>query len=66
MMLSIVISCFNEDDTIHAIIDAVIASPYEEKEIIILDDEYEQDKRPILQNQEVSTSPKVSSIPRLL
>ena len=38
MMLSIVIPCFNEKDTIETIVDAVIASPVAEKEIIIVDD----------------------------
>lgn len=36
--LSIVIPCFNESKTIELIIDAVIASPYSNKEIIIVDD----------------------------
>ena len=36
--LSIVIPCFNEFKTIELIIDAVIASPYSNKEIIIVDD----------------------------
>lgn len=36
--LSIVIPCFNERNTILQIIDAVIASPYPNKEIIIVDD----------------------------
>lgn len=38
MRLSIVIPCFNEVSTIENIIDAVIASPYPNKEIIIVDD----------------------------
>jgi glycosyltransferase involved in cell wall biosynthesis len=36
--LSVIIPCYNEVNTIDAIIDAVIASPYEDKEIIIVDD----------------------------
>ena len=36
--LSIVIPCFNEYKTIELIIDAVIATPYSNKEIIIVDD----------------------------
>ena len=36
--LSIVIPCFNERNTIIQIIDAVVASPYPNKEIIIVDD----------------------------
>ena len=38
MILSIVIPCYNEVKTIDAIIDAVNASPYPDKEIIIVDD----------------------------
>jgi glycosyltransferase involved in cell wall biosynthesis len=38
MRLSIVIPCFNEVSTIEDIIDAVIASPYPDKEIIVVDD----------------------------
>lgn len=38
MRLSIVIPCFNEVSTIENIIDAVIASPYPDKEIIVVDD----------------------------
>jgi glycosyltransferase involved in cell wall biosynthesis len=38
MKLSIIIPCFNEKDTIHEIISAVKASPYPNKEIIIVDD----------------------------
>lgn len=38
MKLSIVIPCFNELNTIDAIIDAVNKAPYPDKEIIIVDD----------------------------
>jgi glycosyltransferase involved in cell wall biosynthesis len=38
MKLSIIIPCYNEFATIDAIIDAVNAAPYPEKEIIIVDD----------------------------
>ena len=38
MRLSVVIPCYNELGTIDAVIDAVIASPYPDKEIIIVDD----------------------------
>jgi glycosyltransferase involved in cell wall biosynthesis len=38
MKLSIVIPCYNEISTIENIIDAVIASPYPDKEIIVVDD----------------------------
>ena len=36
--ISIVIPCFNECETIEALIDAVLASPVEEKEVIVVDD----------------------------
>jgi glycosyltransferase involved in cell wall biosynthesis len=38
MKLSIIIPCYNEIDTIAAILDAVRASPYPDKEIIVVDD----------------------------
>ena len=38
MKLSVVIPCYNEFHTIDAIIDAVLQAPYEDKEIIIVDD----------------------------
>lgn len=38
MKLSIIIPCFNEKNTINAIIQAVLSSPYPYKEIIIVDD----------------------------
>jgi len=38
MKLSIVVPCFNEKNTIHAIIQAIRAAPFDDKEIIIVDD----------------------------
>jgi glycosyltransferase involved in cell wall biosynthesis len=38
MRLTVVIPCYNEADTIDAIIDAVDHAPYPDKEIIIVDD----------------------------
>jgi glycosyltransferase involved in cell wall biosynthesis len=38
MKLSVVIPCYNEASTIAAIVDAVRASPYPDKEIIVVDD----------------------------
>ena len=38
MKLSIVIPCFNEVDTISKLLEAVMSSPVENKEIIIVDD----------------------------
>jgi glycosyltransferase involved in cell wall biosynthesis len=38
VILSIIIPCYNESSTIEALISAVKASPYEHKEIIVVDD----------------------------
>ena len=38
MKLSIIIPCYNEKSTIRTVIDAVLAAPYNDKEIIIVDD----------------------------
>lgn len=38
MKLSIIIPCYNEKSTIREVIDAVLAAPYNDKEIIIVDD----------------------------
>jgi glycosyltransferase involved in cell wall biosynthesis len=38
MRLSVIIPCYNEKATIRSIVEAVKAAPYEEKEIIIVDD----------------------------
>ena len=38
MKLSVIIPCFNELRTIDAVVDAVKNSPYENKEVIIIDD----------------------------
>ncbi|HET6265210.1 MAG TPA: glycosyltransferase family 2 protein [Usitatibacter sp.] len=38
MKLSVVIPCYNEAATIHRILDAVHASPWPDKEIIVVDD----------------------------
>jgi glycosyltransferase involved in cell wall biosynthesis len=38
MKLSVIIPCYNERATIRAIVDAVRAAPYDDKEIIIVDD----------------------------
>jgi len=38
MKLSIVIPCYNEKNTIRKVIDAVLKAPYDDKEIIIVDD----------------------------
>jgi glycosyltransferase involved in cell wall biosynthesis len=51
MKLSIVIPCYNEEKTIRTIVDAVRASPYESKEIIIVDDCSRDNTRAILKSE---------------
>lgn len=51
MRLSIVIPCYNEEKTIRTIVDAVRASPYESKEIIVVDDCSRDNTRAILKNE---------------
>ena len=46
--LSVVIPCYNESSTIETIIDAVKNSPYEPKEIIVVDDRSQDGTREIL------------------
>lgn len=50
MKLSVVIPCYNEERTIRAIVDAVRASPYSPKEIIVVDDCSRDGTRAILQS----------------
>ena len=38
MKLSVIVPCYNESRTIRPIIDAIVASPYPDKEIIVVDD----------------------------
>ncbi|HVH34236.1 MAG TPA: glycosyltransferase family 2 protein [Tahibacter sp.] len=51
MKLSVVIPCYNEERTIRALVDAVRQSPYEPKEIIVVDDCSRDGTRTILQTQ---------------
>jgi glycosyltransferase involved in cell wall biosynthesis len=51
MKLSIVIPCYNEEKTIRTIVDAVRASPYEFKEIIVVDDCSRDNTRAILKSE---------------
>ncbi|NCT66566.1 MAG: glycosyltransferase family 2 protein [Rhodanobacteraceae bacterium] len=51
MKLSIVIPCYNEERTIRAIVDAVRASPYASKEIIVVDDCSRDGTRAILEQE---------------
>lgn len=57
--LSVVIPCFNEKETIREIISAVKASPYQDKEIIIVDDYSTDGTRDLL---EIEIKPLVSKI----
>jgi len=61
MKLSIVIPCYNEISTIENIIDAVIASPYPDKEIIVVDDCSTDGTIDKLKNQ-IASSGKVHQI----
>ncbi len=61
MKLSIIIPCYNELHTINNIIDAVICAPYEDKEIIIVDDFSGDGTRDMLRN-EIQPSGKVHKI----
>jgi len=38
MKLSVIIPCYNERNTIRSLVDAVLSQPYDNKEIIIVDD----------------------------
>ncbi len=58
-VLSIVIPCYNEENTIETIVDKVIASPVPRKEIIIVDDCSKDNTRKILEEK---IRPKVSQI----
>jgi len=48
MKLSIIIPCYNEKSTIREVIDAVLAAPYDDKEIIIVDDCSEDGTKEVL------------------
>ena len=57
--LSVIIPCYNEKDNIKTIVDAVIASPIDNKEIIIVDDYSTDGTRELL---EAEIKPLVSKI----
>ena len=50
MRLSIIIPCFNEVNTLEALLDAVWAAPYADKEIIVIDDSSTDGTRELLQS----------------
>lgn len=51
MKLSIVIPCYNEQKTIRTLVDAVLAAPVEDKEIIIVDDCSSDGTRDVLRSE---------------
>jgi len=51
LKLSVIIPCYNEKDTIGKIISAVRAAPYEDKEIIVVDDCSSDGTREIIQTK---------------
>ena len=51
MKLSVVIPCYNEENTIRALVDAVRMSPYPSKEIVIVDDGSQDGTRAILKTE---------------
>lgn len=61
MKLSVIIPCYNELSTIDAIIDAVNAAPYPDKEIIIVDD-YSSDGTREKLKSEIQSSGRVQQI----
>lgn len=61
MRLSVVIPCYNEFDTIDRIVDAVSGSPYQNKEIIIVDDCSRDGTREKLRDQ-IEPSGKVHKV----
>ena len=61
MRLSVVIPCYNEFDTIDRIVDAVNGSPYQNKEIIIVDDCSRDGTREKLRDQ-IEPSGKVHKV----
>jgi glycosyltransferase involved in cell wall biosynthesis len=50
MKLSIIVPCYNEKNTIRPIIDAIKAAPFDEKEIIIVDDCSNDGTREVLEH----------------
>ncbi len=59
MKLSVVIPCYNEADTIEKIVDAVLRAPYQDKEIIVVDDYSTDGTRQILTDKIAAKVSKV-------
>jgi len=51
MRISVIIPCYNEKDTIRDVVAAVRSAPYEEKEIIVVDDGSRDGTRELLQTE---------------
>ncbi len=51
MKLSVIIPCYNERATIHVVVDAVLAAPYSDKEIIIVDDGSQDGTQEVLRQE---------------
>lgn len=56
MKLTVVVPCYNEKNTLEAIVQAIQASPYENKEIIIVDDFSTDGTRDLLKTLESKVS----------
>lgn len=59
MKLSVVIPCYNERETLQALVEAVLAAPVKEKEIIIVDDFSTDGTRDLLRDK---VGPLVSQV----
>ena len=61
MILSVIIPCYNEINSIDHIIDAVLSAPYSDKEIIVVDDSSTDGTRQLLKTK-IEKSGKVSKV----
>ena len=57
--LSVVIPCYNEKNSIHTIVEKVLAAPIKDKEIIVVDDKSTDGTSDILDNE---IAPLVSKV----
>lgn len=54
LLLSVIIPCFNEERSLETLINAVLASPYPNKEVIVVDDFSTDGSRKLLKQLELS------------
>ena len=54
LLLSVIIPCFNEERSLETLINAVLASPYQNKEVIVVDDFSTDGSRKLLKQLELS------------